>query len=344
MNFSLNSTQNSTQNVTFDEPDFIAIIDQIVTFYLFNIMIYAGAIFNFICIIIFIEIIRQEADNQGHLFKYLLIKSICDLCFCLQNLPRAFYFRSDSSINRNYSMQIWYIYSYYFLYSIFSQLAVWFEVAASFDCLFLISMKFKWHKTKACFLTVVTSLVTFWILFYIPNLFWFKIKKRISTGYMPIQTPFGKSKFIYYHLMVHNIMRDIVPIIITTILNSFILYIIKQSTNRRKSIQDKSQNSQNANKMVRMAQNAERNKIKMMFTTSLINIFHIPNVYYNLNISKVKNNSFFSELSLLLLTISYVIPIFTYTAFNSTFKRSFKKFFFIIFKKKGDNATNSNMK
>jgi hypothetical protein len=343
MNLSLNSSSNNNSLIEV-ELDIIDIANQIVSFYLFNIMVYGGTILNLVCILVFIKIIKEEQENQGHLFKYFLIKSVFDLLFCIQNLPRAFFYRVDSTINRSYSMQIWYVYSYYFLYSLFSQLSVWFEIAASLDCLCLISMKFKWHKTKNCFYLVVSSFIGFWTIFYIPNLFWFKIVKRVSSGYAPRLTTFGKSKLVYYHVILHNIFRDMIPIIILMIINSAIFYFIRKTTVRRKSLQGQRNSTGSDSTMVKKAQQAERNKIKMMFTTSLINIFHIPAVYYNLNVSKVRSNTFFSNLCLLLLTVSYVIPIFTYILFNNTFKRCIKDMFNIRFEKvKVSPTRNTNL-
>jgi hypothetical protein len=197
-------------------------------------------------------------------------------------------------------------------------------MTASLDCLCLISMKFKWHKTKTCVYIVVSSLIGFWTIFYIPYLFWFKIVKRVSSGYVPKLTTFGKSKLVDYHVMLHNIFRDLIPFIILIIINAAIFYSVHKATIRRKSLQT---TGSSGNTMVRKARQAERNKIKMMFTTSLINIFHIPAVYYNLNVSKVRSDTFFSHLCFLLLAVSYVIPIFPYILFNNTFKRCIKEIF-----------------
>jgi hypothetical protein len=298
-------------------------------FYTPNIMNILGVVFNLWCILIFIEIIKleQRQRNKGHLYKYLFIKSICDCLFCLQNIPQMFYFKVDFTISDSYLMQLWFIYCFYYLYPVLSMLSVWFEVFALIDCLCLISDKMKWHKNKIYFYSLTTLLISLTFLSDIPYLFWFKIEENESGGYRSVATPLGRSKFLYYYALFNGLMRDCVPLFISIVINGFIFYFIRESTVRRMRIHNTNNNNNNRInlKLIQQSQKAQINKIKMIFFTSFIHLFHIPVIFYNLNVFNVQANSFMARLCILSFNFSYFIPIITFTAFNLTFKRYFFK-------------------
>jgi hypothetical protein len=321
---------NNTDNVTLNRTAPIDLFSVIVGFYLYNLLLAFGALFNLICILIFIKIIKQEQGNQGHLYKYLLLKSIFDCLFCINTLPQIFYYGPDSSINESYIMQVWFSYCYYYVYFVLSQTSVWFEIIASIDCLCLISKRFQRHKTKRCFWIVTISLIVVINLYYISDLFWFKIEKNSNGGYFPAVTSYGKSKFKYYHLLLHNILRDILPVFISFILNIMIVRFIRQLTVRRVIMAATSvcTITNQTSLMIKKSQKAEKNKIKMMFFTSFIHIFHLPVIFWNFNIFNVRANIFTAQLCLLSFTISYSAPIITYITFNNTFKRYFFRLIF----------------
>jgi hypothetical protein len=321
-NLTTNETVSSKKNDIFSV---------IVGYYVFNVMLWLGAALNSISVVIFSKIVRTEQSNQGHLFKYLLLKSIMDCIFCVVNLPRMIYYQADFGINESYIMQLWFRFVYYYIYCITSQLSVWFEIAASIDCVCLIARKFPWHKMKACFICVTPTFIIGFTLFYIPYLFFFEVEKNDHGGYYPKVTSFGNSKFIYYHLLVHSITRDIIPVFISIILNSIILYYIRQLTLRRKNMTVTSTTmiTTQAALIVKKSQKAERNKIQMMFVTSFIHVFRVPLIFYNFNMLNVLSNVFVSHLCLLSICFSYFIPIFTYIGFNNTFRKYFAAIFFL---------------
>jgi hypothetical protein len=328
-----NLTNNITSNTTSNGrpiPQF-DIFAVVLGFYVLNIMMYTGAALNLICILIFIKIVKDEQPNQGNLFKYLLLKSVFDCLFCIQNFPQPFYYRADFSISESYVMQYWFKHGMYYLYPLTSQLSVWFEIFASIDCLFLISRKFPFHKTKICFWMVTISLITINILYYIPFGFLrYTIEEYSDGGYYTKITKLGSSFLIDFQLMlVHNVFRDILPLFISIVLNGIIFYYIRQLTvSRKKMTASVSSVTNQTSAMVKKAQKTEWNKIKMMMFTSVIHIFHIPLVFFNFNMFNVRSNSFLTQLCLLSINVSYFIPIVAYVAFNSTFERYVCKIFF----------------
>jgi hypothetical protein len=312
---------NSTGNSTQFESD-IGLHLVIIGFYLQTVMIYAGAVLNFICILIFIIIIRNEQYDQGNLFKYLLVKSVFDFLFFLQNIPQMFYYRVDFSVNDSYGMQYWFIYCFYFLYPLTSQLSVWFEIAASIDCLCLVARKFQWHKTTRCFWKVTLSMIGISIIYYSPLLFWYKIEKNESgNGYRPVIKHINEFLFLlfYYLSFIHIIFRDVLPLFVSIILNLMILFYIRRLTIAHKNMNSSVIN--NTSIMVKRLQKVERNNMKMMLFTSFIHVFHIPVIIYNLNAFNVKSKHFLSMLCILSINFSYFIPIISYIKFNTTFRR-----------------------
>jgi hypothetical protein len=321
-----NSIVNLTGNhISNEHDDLFAVI---MGFYLQTVMTYLGGVLNFICILIFIEIIRKEQQNQGHLFKYLLIKSICDCAFCVQNMPQMFYFRADFSKSVNLGMQYWYKYFFFFAFPLLSQLSVWFEIAASIDCVFSVSRKFPWHKTKTCFWTVTIGLVVFYFIYYFPNIYLFTVQSNGEGGYYPKRTEFGLDvKVRFYRNLFHTILREFLPLIMSFVLNSIIVYYIRKLTLNRKKMATMNLNCGNLNAKVLKSQKAEQNKIKMMFFTSFIHLFRLPQIFYNFNLFNIRSYNFLVQLFLLSFSASYVVPLIFYVAFN----RMFRKYFLILF-------------
>lgn len=327
--------KNNESNSSLDESQKYSLIYEILAFHLVYILNFSGLILNFICILVFIKIVREEQTNQGHLFKYLLVKSIFDCLFFLQNIPHTIYYKRDFSVSDSYIMQLWFKYCFNYLYSIFSLLSVWFEIFATIDCLLLITRKFQWHKTKLFFVLVTISSTLITIIYYIPFLFWYTIQKNENGGYYPKINKFRYKKIMNIINISHSIFRDISPIIISLILNVIILYHIHKTTLRRRKMETKHNQSKpkndiastnRNNNIVRKTQKAEKNKIKMILFTSFIHLFRMPLVFYNFNIFNILLNHFLSQLCLLCAMFSYFISIIIYAAFNKTFKKVLLKF------------------
>jgi hypothetical protein len=316
MNLTLNITGNNSSLIT-------------IQYYFINTLNFLGTFLNFICIVIFYKIIKQETTNQGHLFKYLFIKSISDFIFCLVNVPNIFYYRKDSSVDESYIMQVWFIVFYYYLSTALSQISVWFEISALIDCLCLISMKFQWHKSKLCFRIVSILVICGFFIFCLPELFKIKIKNNLNgkEGYHLIETHFNMSKYVKIYLIIHSISRELIPFCISFILNAFILCYIKKSTINRRRIVDMSVSGINsqASRLVRKAINAERNKVKMIFFTSFTHVFHLPMIFYNFNVFNIATNFLIEQLCITLFNFYFVIPIISYIGFNNTFRKKILK-------------------
>jgi hypothetical protein len=318
----MNST-NSSESFNQVENLLFLIID----FYLYYSIIVIGTVLNMICIPIFVIIIKKERANQGHMFKYFLLKSICDFFSLSTLIPELIYFHRSGTRDQSFVMQIWFISCDYYFNEAFQLMSVFFEIAASIDCLFLIKRRLDWLKSKIAFYFIAGFISLFCFLFYSCRLFQFKIVEIGDSLYKTSYTKFHRSQFVRYHRLIHNIIRDILPLFILFIVNCFILATLRNLTNRRKQMEGNSQ--QRPSKLVSNSQNAERNKIKMISFTSSIYLFHIPMIFNNFNYKNMSNNDFISYLCFLFLSLSYSLSIISYVLFNNTFKKYFFSFFFI---------------
>jgi hypothetical protein len=304
----------------------------IIEYYLLNILNCLGILFNIICIIIFYKIIKGEQSNQGHLFKYLFMKSISDFLFCLVSVPIIFYYRKDSTINDSYIMQVWFLVCYYYLSSILSQMSIWFEIFALIDCLCLLSMKFQWHKSKLCFKIVSISLIIIFLIIYSVDFFVFKIERKPNGGYQFSKKSFEETKFVHFFAFFITTIRDVLPIGISFILNGFILLHIKQSTNnrRRMAYMNKTSVTTQANELIAKSLQAEQNKTKMIIFTSCMHILHLPIVILNFKLFNIQSNFLLKQFCIVSFSSYYVFPIVSYILFNSTFRNNILKIILFI--------------
>lgn len=289
-------------------------------------IIIIGLIFNLICVIIFAKIQKKERLNcQSNFFGYLLFKSFCDFIYLLFILPNIIYYHKDGKHNTTYILQLWQKWINNYLVNIFELMSVIFEIAASLDCYLLISRRLEIFRKKLfLYITVILSLILC-SLFYIPfnidvnivkNITFSNLSNDYETIYFYEYSDFNYSEFSKYHLIIHDLLRDIMPLIILFILNLLILFSLYKTTKRRINLALKN------SLIVAAARKAEKNKIKMVFFTSLLYLFHIPIILYNFNF--IQNY----PLSYILFQFSYSIPIFSYLLFNKTFRKYFFSIFF----------------
>jgi hypothetical protein len=283
-----------------------------------------GIILNLICILIFKKIIKNEPPNQkNNLFKYLFMKSICDFIYPTIMLGDYIYHKNDGSTDTSLIMQLWYtIVKGYFVY-VSITLSINFEILATIDCLLMISKLFNSLKTFKC-LKVSTFVLCFVIfIFYIPVFFYYKIdsftvininnnmSREISYNFT-----FSENSIIRMHSKLAGIFRDVIPMIILIILNIFILVTL------HKVKKEKLRMKYNLEALsVICAMKAERNKVKMIFFTSLVYLFHLPLVYKWYR--SLDEETCFSILSNLSYRFSHGITFFSYFLFNNNFRRQF---------------------
>jgi hypothetical protein len=298
-------------------------ISRIIGYYLVNTLTISGCLLNFICILIFYKIIKQEQNNQGHLYKYLLLKSICDFMICIVNIPLIIYCKEESELDDSFIMQVWFIGGYCYLYRVFIQMSIWFEIFALIDCFCLVSRKFQFHKSNMFFYSALILLTIIFLVFYLSNILGLIIVRNINGGFEVVDTHSSTDIFFDYFISIHTITRDLLPILISILMNTLILFYIKRTTNNRKRIAF--MNSRILNNQTRLmiekSINAERNKIKMIIVTSCMHLLHLPTMFINFNFLNSSSNPMIVELCYLFLQLYFVIPIVSYVAFNKIFRK-----------------------
>jgi hypothetical protein len=306
-----------------------ALVFKIINYYFYYVSIYLGTIFNFVCIFIFLKICRQQQNaNQGNMYKYLTVKSVCDFLFLLMMTVDVFFNRIDGTKNTSFVLQVWLIIFDWYAFCVTSLASVMLEIAASIDCYLLISNIFTFLIKKKCFYIVTAVVTIFCVSFYVPLLFFNDIVRiEKGQGYKVERTRFYRWKSTVYYFMVHDILRDVLPVIILSIINILILVSLRNATKRRKNLA-KSRIISIAQKIsLKKSKKAELNKMKMILFTNLMHIFHLPMIIYNLQLKSV--NQCYTHLAQTLLVASYSIPIISYILYNNNFKKFFIKLILI---------------
>ncbi len=115
------------------------------------------AVFNAICVLIFAQIVHSQ-QQESHMFRYLLVKSILDMVLFLL-LVVDFLYLCGSACTTSYSivMVIWYIAIYNYIVPVVQLTSVFLEVAATFDCYIMINNKLKYCISIWWFYLVCTS-------------------------------------------------------------------------------------------------------------------------------------------------------------------------------------------
>jgi hypothetical protein len=312
----------------------------IVNYDIYNIVNFAGVLTNIICIVVFVKLVYPSSNsnstssttsntnnnnnisnNQGNMFKYFLIKSICDFLILLLILPSVVVYRKNGTVI-NYIVLLWQKWILNYFVHVFELASTFFEIAASIDCFISVSGHFKQLMSKFMFHSIVLIIFMSSFIFYIPFIMTFKIMRynNGSSGNYYTMEEVNSSEFWYYHLVIHNLLRDVFSLIVLMISNIFILVSLKKLTRRRLRLSV-------CESSVRGAINAERNKTQMIIFTSLIYLLHLPIFFKNFNLFNLQKHNCASDMTVLLLLISYSIPLFSYILFNKNFRRIFFNLF-----------------
>lgn len=102
---------------------------------------------NLFCSLVFIRILLDKKPNEGHMFKLLLGKSLCDtVSFFVDIFGMAKRIGGDR-VAYSYVMCVWFIGLDVYVRLVTLQCSGLFELAATFDCYVVIIRK---HKCKCC--------------------------------------------------------------------------------------------------------------------------------------------------------------------------------------------------
>jgi hypothetical protein len=287
-----------------------------------------GVVANFICIINFITIIRKSNNSIGNMFKYLLVKSVCDLFILSFDVTLFLCLDENKKVYSTYFVQVFNLFFEIYLYYVVAFISCYSEILATLDCLFMLNQKFELFKRSSTFYLLIIFLIVFSIVFYLPEPFRIKIAYISPGEYVSITTELGKSKIFHYYSFVHVLLRDLIPFLSLIIINILILIYLREATRRRRAL-----SSGQSTSMVNSAETAERNKVKMILFTSIIYLFHIPSIFLNLNLSSLNFRPYLLIIVILSLDFSFGLTIIPYTLFNHNFRKNLYRFIMFIFRR-----------
>jgi hypothetical protein len=305
---------NYTNNETLFLNSNNLIIRKILGQYILYGVLAVGSILNFISIFIFFKIIREERSNQGHMFKYLFMK-------CVSDFFRVFLFLPSNFMDHGSFFHILFSkVSDYYLVNIFGVGSSFYEIASSLDCLFLVSRKVKWFKKRFIFYLITIFISVFTVFYFLPGYFRFEITKRESDNtYYLKDSPFKQTVFMqYYFLAIYFALRDGLPLTISLVVNSMIIYYLRQRTKMRKILE-----SNKRTILVVNAQVAELKKMKLTIFTSSIVLFRIPAIL-NFLIFDYKSNIYY-DVAMILSHLSFSVSFFGFLLYNNNFRKIFRQ-------------------
>jgi hypothetical protein len=299
---------------------------EMISYYLSISIAFTGFITNSICIIIFSMIIKRinksNIRNSGHMFKFLLVKTISDLFLMIFDASPIVYKLTYNTNRPLYIAQLWEIYFYYYLYYVCLVVSTYSEMFASIDCLFMITRRFEKFRKKFVFYLIMICVVIFSFLLFLSEIFRYEIVFDSETGHYSVElSPFNETKYVFYYTLVRIVLGDLTPFIVLILVNTLILVSIRRTTNRRRIISSKV-----SSLLISNAEEAEWNKVKMIFFTSLTYLLHIPANIYDLNIFDIQSHGIvYYYFTLSLFDLSFTITILPYIMFNKKFRYYFVK-------------------
>jgi hypothetical protein len=288
---------------------------------------------NWICIIVFIKLLKQRTNtNNNKMYFYFLLKSFCDMIIGGVEVWYPFY--AANKYHNSYMNIVWYLYFHYYLVYVLALASGSFNIMGSFDCAISINKKMKWTQRKASFVCITLSILSLWFISNIYFLLGSGIKRnpieidsfnRTIVSYKTDRRDFYYSKEYFIFEVAHTAMRDVVIVFLLLIINLYILIKIKKVRKMKQKL------GNNDKQRVLCAIRAENRKIKMIYSLCFIYVFvHLPMVFFSLSIL-VDTNSYFSIifefLCYFMYYSHYIINLFIYFCFNTTFKQIVNQLF-----------------
>ncbi len=242
----------------------------------------AGIVFNLICILVFAMIVHAQQRNEGHMFYYLFVKSVCDCTLFLFLIFETVYLWFVPYLLRNtYIRIIWRQWFKIYFVSVLQLASVYFEIAATFNCFITINKHLKRCMVIHWFYIITVFIFLFCSLFNLYQPFELDIFTgtltngfKLDSFYLtPMSFAYSATDTIFK--IVSTVLRDALPLLLILILNGLILWSLRQATQRKHKIQNNSNvstMSSISSPMLATARRAERMKVLMIVMTG-VNLF-----------------------------------------------------------------------
>jgi hypothetical protein len=274
-------------------------------------------ILNILCIIVF-TMINKSLRTNGQMYKYLLMKSICDFIIAIIYLLNQYYIKAPFSIYYSFWLQIFEKYIYRFFSGLLKTYSIYFEIMATIDCFLSIENKYKFLISKKAFYFNSFFIFLFFIPFYGVKLFVYDIVHFDTDYYLLTKNNLYLSYFYEIFTFIHSFFRDILGTILLIFFNFLIFLKLKMNSRRKKELRNNSAHAK--------AMNVEKNKAKMIYASGSNHfLFHFPSIIYNLRGKYIASEfwDIYNDFKNILIILSYTTPFIIYILFNRVFQKHF---------------------
>jgi cation transporter-like permease len=318
-----------------------------------------GILANTWCVVLFSLILRHERQN-GHMFKYLLLKAVHDVIQFLAQVFVPLYYCTSCGTYGTYSEQVWAVWFYWYVECVNELCSALFEVAATWDCLITLTMKFQCCQNNVVFYVTSAVFTIYPCLYYIFLLYEFQIVKvtivdqivdvsnssgvflkNVTSSYYTYEyTDFVNTQTYFVFRFMNGMVRDVILLVLLLVLNGLILSTMKRSLERKRrmtlttlnptvtggnlvqSVGRKRSVATSAATRNQAVNDAERN-VTIMIVASGVNYFvgHVVMFVKNCVFTKPSVvTSCLQGIGVFVFYASYASPFFIYFAFNKLFR------------------------
>jgi hypothetical protein len=310
---------NNSRNETVDLNVTLAGLNLRVPIFTESFISVLGFILSTLCVVTFCEI-NKRFKTSGQMYKYLLMKSICDFILFSSLILHIVYNYSSYHLHYTYILQFNFKYLYRFLNQLLMLYSVYFELLATIDCYLSIGNKYKFLLSKKAFYLSSFLNIFLFFIFYIGKIFVYEIipfNSSISSKvlYKTVKNSLYFSYFYKILSILFLVFRDILSFILLLIFNILIFLNIKKLSAKKRLLKN--------NKALLVSIKAQENKVKMIYLSAFNSILlHLPSIVENLYGKYQKGDfwTYYDSFSFNVIIISYCTPFIIYTLFNKVFR------------------------
>ena len=298
-----------------------------------------GCLLNLLSIVVFLHP-KIKGKINGHMYKYLTIKSVADFYFCFKN-SMAPIFRCEAKCvySTFYVSKLLSLGFYYYLGHICEFMSMFFQLAANFDRYFIILRRYKFYSSKIFFYGLLTGSILFSFTFYSYTLHEQTIslvESKNSTSYYIIRYNRLHWSLLGKSLRTFNIIiRDGILVVLLLLIDIFTLIKLKKSMELKRLLLGQNEILLLVNSNVRSllkADKSEKNITIMVLVDGILHVIvHSLLFFYHTHWDYIYLNDCYKLSMKLLLDMTKTSGFFIYIIFNKQFRMCFKMIFLNIF-------------
>jgi hypothetical protein len=274
-----------------------------------------------------------KISKENAIFKYLLVKSLCDILVLLECLTKLLVKCESCTFSKTYFMCLLSLLTEDYFKQVFRMLSILCQICAALLVYIRVkNIAIKWAQSHLTQLITIIFMVLSVMLFYIYEFYEEVISEVSENVYELVKTNFRFSQLNFYLTLVQGVFRDIICVFVIFIINVLILIEFNRIIIKKRSLIRLNNQSDNLlrrkNRDVSARQNDSKLRliIKMVFYCSIQTTFgHIPLFFKYFSV--FKEDKCFVQITKLLYVLSVSTNFFIYFFFNSVFKSNIYRIF-----------------